>query len=75
MKTATVQIHRFRDEVAIAVCNVGGETVYLSPADALAIAKSMRAAAMSCKREAFSAAPSFNLSCPARRLGEPRKGE
>lgn len=75
MKTATVQVHRFRDEVALAVCNVGGETVYLAPADALAIAKAMRAAALSCKREAFSAAPSLTLSRPARRYGEPRKGE
>lgn len=75
MKPATVSAHRFRDEVAIAVCNVGGETVYLSPADALAIAKHIRKAALSCKAEPFTASNVGTVSRPARRHGEPRKGE
>lgn len=69
---ATVQVHRFRDEVAICA---GGETVYLTPADALAIAKHIRKAALSCKAEPFTLSNVGTVSRPARRSGEPRKGE
>lgn len=72
---ARVSVHRFRDEVALAVTGVGGETVYLEPADALAIAKHIRKAALSCKAEPFTLSNVGTISRPARRSGEPRKGE
>jgi hypothetical protein len=55
--------------------SAGAETVYMTHADALTIAKGIRAAALSCKREAFSASPPLTVSKPARSHGEPRKGE
>lgn len=72
---ARVAIHRFRDEVAITVTGVGGETVYLEPRDALKLATGIRKAAISCKREAFSESAGLTLSVDARRHSEPRKGE
>lgn len=72
---ARVAIHRFREEVAIAVTGVGGETVYLSPSDALKLATGIRKAALSCKRETFAASQGLTLSVDARRQSEPRKAE
>lgn len=69
---ARVAVHRFRDEVAIAVTGVGGETVYLEPRDALKLATGIRKAALSCKREPFSKSAGLTLSIGARRHGEPK---
>lgn len=68
---AKVAIHRFRDEVALSVTGVGGETVYLRPGEALKLAKGLRKAALSCKSEPFTASTfGLDLSVSARKYGE-----
>jgi hypothetical protein len=57
---ATWQTHRFRDCVAVSAGN--GETVYLTAAQAKAMARAINAAARSVQRERFSAAPSLTRS-------------
>lgn len=46
------QVHRFRDYVAVYIGT--GETVYLEPKQARALAKAINKAARSCDNESFS---------------------
>lgn len=48
---STAQIHRFREKVAVYLAN--GETVYLSPKEAKAIAKALNGAARDIKNNTF----------------------
>lgn len=51
-KKIHAQVHRFRDYVAVYLGT--GETVYLEPKQAHALAKALNKAAKSCETESFS---------------------
>lgn len=72
---AKVTVYRFRDEVALSVTGVGGETVYLSPDDALQLIGGLRAVVKSCKNERFAQSACPGAEVDARCHGEPVKGE
>lgn len=67
-----VSTYRFRDEVALCVSGVGGETVYLTAADALALATAIRKAGLSCKKEKFTESNVGTVPVAARKLNDPR---
>jgi hypothetical protein len=62
---ARVHTYRFHDEIALSVTGTGGETVYLSAANALTLAKTLRALATK------PGAGGADLA--ARKHGEPRR--